>query len=92
MGIPATVLLSVVPLSPVIAGGLLRRVCRSLGLWAAAAPLFMLFGAVETNLLPAAFFGIPERFRVFSVVGFNAVLDIRLFRGFDSHTNFSNIP
>ena len=88
----AVVLLSVVSLSPVIAGGLLRRVCRSLGLWAVAAPLFMLFGAGGTNLLPAAFFGIPERFRVFSAVGFNAVWGIRLFSEFDSHTNFSNIP
>ena len=44
--------------------------------------LFMLFGAVRTNLLPAAFFGIPERFSVFAAALFNAALGVALFRDF----------
>ena len=41
----------------------------------------MFVGAVGTGVLPAEYFGIPERFSVFSATGFNAVLGGYLFFG-----------
>lgn len=76
------VILSVVSLALILGGGLRKKICPSLGLWAAAALLFMFAGAVGTNIVPASYFGIPERFSVFAATGFNAVLGIYLFYGF----------
>ena len=45
--------------------------------------LFLLLGALGTNILPAAYFGIPERFSVFAATGFNAVLGLGLYRGLE---------
>jgi len=46
--------------------------------------LFLMFaGAVGTNIVPREFFGIPERFSVFAATGFNAVLGIYLYCGFE---------
>lgn len=42
----------------------------------------MLCGAVGTGVLPAAYFGIPERFSVFTAALFNAALGVALFRDF----------
>lgn len=78
----AVVLLSVLSLTLTGIGGLRRDGCRSLGVWAFAALGLMLLGAVGTGVLPAAFFGIPERFSVFSAAGFTAVLGVYLWRGF----------
>lgn len=75
------VLLSIASLILIFAGGFIKKACPSLGLWAAAAFILMLLGAVGTGVLPASCFGIPERFSVFSAVGFQAVLGIYLFRG-----------
>lgn len=76
------VLLSVASLALIIAGGIFRRACPSLGIWAAVCLLFMLLGAVGTGALPGEYFGIPERFSVFAATGFNAVLGVYMFRGF----------
>ena len=43
----------------------------------------MMLGALGTNILPAAYFGIPERFIVFAATGFNAVLGLGLYRGLE---------
>ena len=55
---------------------------RSLGIWAAAALLLMIAGAIGINVMPSQYFGIPERFSVIAAMGFNAVLGVYLFRGF----------
>ena len=39
----------------------------------------MLVGAVGMKLVPAAYFGVVERFSVFAATGFNAALGIHLF-------------
>lgn len=80
----AVVLLSIASLALIIAGGLRGRACRSLAIWAAAMLALMLLGAIGTGALPAAYFGIPERFSVFAATIFNAVLGVYLFRGFEA--------
>ena len=80
----AVVLLSIASLALIIVGGLRGRACRSLAIWAAAMLALMLLGAIGTGALPAAYFGIPERFSVFAATIFNAVLGVYLFRGFEA--------
>ncbi len=80
----AVVLLSIASLALIIAGGLRERACRSLAIWAATMLALMLLGAIGTGALPAAYFGIPERFSVFAATIFNAVLGVYLFRGFEA--------
>ncbi len=80
----AVVLLSIASLALIIAGGLHGRACRSLAIWAAAMLALMLLGAIGIGALPAAYFGIPERFSVFAATIFNAVLGVYLFRGFEA--------
>ncbi len=76
------VLLSIASLVLIIWGGLYKKASPSLGCWAAAALILMLLGAIGTGVLPAEYFGIPERFSVFAATGFNAILGIHLFNGF----------
>jgi hypothetical membrane protein len=78
----AVVALSIASLVLIILGGLIQKQCRSLGGWAAAALLMMMFGAVGVNILPSGYFGLAERFSTFAAVGFNAVLGITLYNGF----------
>ena len=78
----AVVLLSIASLGMIAVGGLRNRCCRSLSLWALAALALMLVGGIGSGLVPGEYFGIPERFSVFSAVGFNAVLGIYLYREF----------
>ena len=73
------VLLSIVSLSVIIAAGVKDRSCRSYGICAAAALGMMLVGAVGMKLVPAAYFGVVERFSVFAATGFNAALGLHLF-------------
>lgn len=77
------VLLSIISLVVIMVGGFRNKTHRSLAIWAAAALLFMFAGAIGTGAVPKEFFGIPERFSVFAAVGFNAVLGIYLFCGFE---------
>lgn len=76
------VVLSIVSLIVIMIGGYRDNTYRSLAIWATAALLLMVAGAVGTNVVPKEYFGIPERFSVFAAAGFNAVLGIYLFRGF----------
>lgn len=39
-------------------------------------------GLLGVNIVPKAYFGVLERFSVFSATGFNAILGIYLFNGF----------
>ena len=76
----AVVLLSIVSLAVVIAAGVKDRGCRSYGVCAAIALGMMLVGAAGMKLVPAAYFGVVERFSVFAATGFNAALGIHLYR------------
>lgn len=80
------VMLSIASLVVIMIGGYRDAKYRSLAIWATAALLLMLMGAIGTNVVPKEFFGIPERFSVFAATGFNAVLGIYLFRGFGEIT------
>lgn len=86
MHVAVTVLvvaLSIVSLVVIMVGGYRDRKYRSLAIWATVALLFMLAGAIGVNVLPSEYVGIPERFSVFAAAGFNAVLGIYLFQGFN---------
>ena len=73
------VVLSIVSLSVIITAGVKDRGCRSYGICAAIALGMMLVGAVGMKLVPAAYFGVVERFSVFAATGFNAALGLHLF-------------
>ena len=75
------VLLSIVSLTVIIIAGAKRegRDCRSYGICAAVALCMMLVGAMGMKIVPAAYFGVVERFSVFAATGFNAALGIHLF-------------
>lgn len=75
----AVVLLSIVSLSIIITAGIKSRNCRSYGVCAGIALGMMLVGAFGMKLVPAAYFGVVERFSVFAATGFNAALGIHLF-------------
>lgn len=75
----AVVLLSIVSLTVIILAGVKNRECRSYGVCAGIALGMMLVGAVGMKLVPAAYFGVVERFSVFAATGFNAALGIHLF-------------
>lgn len=75
----AVVLLSIVSLTVIILAGVKNRECRSYGVCAGIALGMMLVGAVGMKLVPAAYFGVVERFSVFVATGFNAALGIHLF-------------
>ena len=73
------VLLSIVSLVVIIVAGAKSKSCRSYGVCAAAALAMMLVGAMGMKIVPAAYFGVVERFSVFAATGFNAALGIHLF-------------
>ena len=73
------VLLSIVSLVIIIVAGAKSKSCRSYGVCAAVALAMMLVGAMGRNIVPAAYFGVVERFSVFAATGFNAALGIHLF-------------
>lgn len=79
----AVVLLSIVSLLLIIIAGFKKAGIRSLGVWAAAALGMMFVGAIGQAVVPKEYFGVVERFSVFAAVGFDAVLGVYLFRGFD---------
>ena len=74
------VLLSIASLALLLAGGLKGRAFPALSAWAGAALGLMLAGAIGVNAVPAAYFGIPERFSVFAATGFTALLGVQLYR------------
>ena len=73
------VLLSIVSLTIIIVAGVKSKSCRSYGVCAAVALAMMLVGAMGMKIVPAAYFGVVERFSVFAATGFNAALGIHLF-------------
>lgn len=73
------VILSIVSLIIIIVAGARDKQCRSYGICAGIALGMMLVGAIGMNIVPEAYFGIVERFSVFSATGFNAALGIHLY-------------
>lgn len=73
------VLLSIGSLAVIKAAGIKNKSCRSYGICAAIALGMMLVGALGMKIVPAAYFGVVERFSVFAATGFNAALGIHLF-------------
>ena len=76
------VVLSIVSLILLIISGFRKRETRMIGIFAAIAFVMMMAGAIGTNLVPAEYFGVFERFSVFAAVGFTAVLGIALYNNF----------
>lgn len=64
-----------------VAIGARKEELQSLSIWAIVCLVAMLLGPIGTGLLPAAVFGLFERFSTFSAVVFNAVLGVYLMRG-----------
>ncbi|MDR1629280.1 MAG: DUF998 domain-containing protein [Oscillospiraceae bacterium] len=79
----AVVLLSIVSLVFIIAGGLRKKQFRSLAIFAAISLALMFAGSVGVGVVPRAYFGVVERLSVFSATGFTAILGLYLFSGFD---------
>ena len=79
----AVVALSIISLTLFIIAGCREKKLRSLGIIAAIALTMMFVGAIGFKAAPPQYFGIFERFSVFSAVGFNAVLGLYLFNGFN---------
>ena len=73
------VLLSIGSLAVIIAVGIKSKSCRSYGICSAIALGMMLVDALGMKIVPAAYFGVVERFSVFAATGFNAALGIHLF-------------
>ena len=73
------VLLSIASLTIIVIAGTKDKSCRSYGICALVELLMMLTGALGMKIVPAAYFGIVERFSVFAATGFNAVLGLHLF-------------
>lgn len=76
----AVVVLSIVSLT-VIAIGAKKDNQKTIEIWAIISLAAMLGGAAGTGVLPQMVFGIAERISTFSVVVFNAILGMELFRG-----------
>lgn len=74
------VLLSIVSLALIIIAGVKDNSSRSYSIFAALALGMMMIGAMGMNVVPKDYFGIVERFSVFAVTGYNAVLGIELYQ------------
>ena len=83
----AVVLLSIVSLVLLIIVGCKKKEMRGIGIWAIIALILMFAGAIGSGAVPPEYFGIFERFSTFSAVGFNAVLGVYLFKGFNNQEN-----
>ena len=78
------IVLSIVSLSFIIVGGYRKKEYASLATWASIALFLMMIGGVGTGVVPKEIFGVFQRFSNFSAVGFNAVLGVYLFKGFNN--------
>ena len=78
------VLLSIASLLVILIAGYRKKRYISLAVWATVALVMMFVGAIGTGAAPKEVFGVFERFSLFAATGFNAVLGVYLFRGFES--------
>lgn len=77
------VLLSIISLVLIMIAGFKNKKYVSLAIMATSALILMFIGTIGTNIAPREIFGIFERFSVFAVTIFNAILGICLFNGFN---------
>lgn len=77
------VLLSIVSLIILIVAGFKDKMVKGVGIWAAVALFLMFLGPIGMAAFPPRYFGIFERFSTFAAVGFNAVLGVYMFKGFN---------
>ena len=87
------VVLSIISLLFIIVGGCRKKRYVSLAVWAVVALVMMMIGGVGTGVVPKEVFGIFQRFSNISATGFNAVLGVYLFNGFNNYrikTKFNN--
>ncbi|WP_081679498.1 DUF998 domain-containing protein [Butyrivibrio sp. XPD2002] len=76
------VFLSIASLVLLIIAGVRNKEVRGIGIWAAIFFAMMLMGPIGMQVFPPQYFGIAERFSIYSAIGFNAVLGVYLFNGF----------
>lgn len=74
------VLLSILSMILLAVGCFRSRVHRGFGTVTVAALTVMALGAVGTGIVPASYFGIPERLSVYSVVIYTGALSLYTFR------------
>jgi hypothetical membrane protein len=72
----AVVLLSIVSLVLIFIGGRRNKETKVIAILALAALLLMFVGSIGTGLAPKEYFGVLERFSVFSVVIYTALLGL----------------
>lgn len=73
------VILSIASLVLIMIAGYKNKEYMSYAIFATIALGMMLIGAMGMKIVPMEYFGVVERFSVFSATGFNAVLGIHLF-------------
>ena len=66
--------LSIVSLIILIIAGIKRKEVRDIGIWAAITFVTMLMGPIGMASFPPEYFGIAERFSIYSSIIFSAVL------------------
>lgn len=74
--------LSIASFVILIIAGIKRKDVRGIGIWAAVFFAMMLMGPIGMASFPPEYFGIGERFSIYSAIGFEAVLGLYLFNGF----------
>jgi len=84
------VVLSIASLIITAVGGFRNKTNRPLAFIALFALGFMFLGVIGVNVVPPNYFGIPERFSVYSAAIFNAVLGIYGFAFFDLAENYTD--
>lgn len=72
----SVVALSIVSLVLIAIGGFIKKTNKPLAIVALVALGFMFTGVIGVNAVPAEYFGIPERFSVYSAATFTAVLGV----------------
>jgi hypothetical membrane protein len=78
------VLLSIVSLILIFVGGRKNKDTKTIAILALIALLLMFLGSMGTGIAPQAYFGLFERFSVYSVVIFTALLGLFGYRFMDS--------
>ena len=79
------VIFSIISLVLIMIGGYREKTYHSLAIWATIALLFMFLGSIGVGIVSSQYFGIPERFSVFAATGFNMILGLYLFNGFNQN-------
>lgn len=83
------VLLSISSLILIIIAGTKNKTFKSYAIFAGIALSMMMIGAIGIKIVPSSYFGVVERFSVFSATGFNMVLGLHLFFSKDTNRNLT---